>query len=192
MSLEFDWRSLSPFIADRLTEAIESVPADGDPMLRSTIKVLRVTMGDIPPSVALTRIGSLHLDEQNLGVSFAYKGNAELEILLDLDLNAVGNQPSYLEANRFMNTIYTEAPLVTRCRVLVSAVDISVKVDVTHGQKTFIRFEEPPTFSLCIDSNLCYLGPLFQSGMDRVVRIAKQSFRDLPEQIELPIGESEQ
>jgi hypothetical protein len=127
------------------------------------------------------------LEEQNVGVSFRYDGNAELELMVDLDLNAVGSTRDALEVNRFMGTVYTETSLVTKCRFLISALAISVKLDVTHGNQTFIRFEEPPSFSLCIDSNLSLLGPVFQSGMDRIVRIAKKSFRQLPERIEISI-----
>jgi hypothetical protein len=187
MSLEIDWPAIRNFLAAKLRSTIESVPMDVDPMLRSTIKVTHLSLGDSPPHLALSHIITLRLDNQTVGVVAHYDGNAELEIQLDLDRNAVANKPEALEVNRFMGTVYTECPMVTRCRLLFSGFRISVKVEISRGAQTFIRFEEPPAFSICIDSHLSHLGPIFESSMQRIVRFGNQEFAQLPERIEIPL-----
>jgi hypothetical protein len=186
MSVEFDWPALRGHLCETLRSLIESVPADADPMLRSQIKVTRLTFGDDPPHLALAAVKALTLDRQVADVVFRYGGNAELEIVVDLDLNAVGNTRDAVEVNRFMGMVYTECPMVTRCRVLASALRISVRVEVTRGDGLSIRFEEPPELSLAIDSNLSHLGPVWKSALARIIRIANDGFRGLPERI--PIG----
>jgi hypothetical protein len=78
-----------------------------------------------------------------------------------------------------------QCSMVTRCRVLVSAFRISVKVEITHGETSFVHFEEPPSLSLSIDSNLTHLGPIWKSALTRIIRIANDGFRSPPDRIPL-------
>jgi hypothetical protein len=40
---------------------------------------------------------------------------------------------------------------------------------------------------MSIDSNLSYLGSIFESSMQRIARIGNQEFAHLPERIEVPV-----
>lgn len=187
MSFEFDWLPLSEVISARIREAIESVPVDVNPMLEGPVILRKLALGDRPPQVALSHITSLHLDHQAIGAVLRYDGNAELEVVVDLNLNVLGATKNDIEVNRFMGNIYCDAPMKTKCRFLISQIRVTVKVEISHGDVTYFRFEEPPEVSFCIDSNLSLLGPVFESGLQRVMRIMRHEFSRLPEKIELDL-----
>ena len=187
MSLEFDWLPLSEVISGKIRELIESVPKDVNPMLEGPIILRKLSLGDRPPQVALSHIIALHLDHQAIGAVFRYDGNAELEVIVDLNLNVLGATKTDTEVNRFMGNIYCDAPMKTKCRFLISQIRVTVKIEISHGAVSYFRFEEPPEVSFCIDSNLSLLGPVFESGLQRVMRLMKHEFSRLPEKIELDI-----
>jgi hypothetical protein len=148
-------------------------------------------LGDVPPEIAISHITRLKLDEQTIGAVVRFAGNAEIECSVDLNLNTVGGGRAAKEVNRYMGIVYSDAPVVSRCRFSVSQVAISVAVEITHKENVTIRFQERPSLSFSIDSNLSSLGPLFESGLARVVKMANKAFAALPQDIEIPIPKLE-
>lgn len=191
MSFELDWPVLSGVISRKLQSIITEIPPNMNPMLASPITLKRLSLGDDPPQIAITHITSLHLNEQTVGAVVRYHGNAEMEVTMDLDVNVFGATKQMMEMNRFLGNLYCDAPMRTRCRFLISAIRITVKVEVSHGAQSYIRFEEPPEIAFCIDSNMCLLGPIFDSALQRVMKIIRTEFARLPEKIliELPSQE---
>ena len=193
MSFQLDWEALKPFIEDRLRTAVENVPEDVNPMLSSKVKLLSLDLGNSPPTIALTRINSLSLNEQKISAVFRYKGNAKLEILADLNVNALSASTNTHEPMRAMGMVYTTASMKITCRFLVSNFDMILKIAITHSKKrTYFEFEEPPSVALLIDSNLSKLGPIFDSATQRIEKIIRKAYAAFPEQIEIPIPSQEQ
>ncbi|KAK8860348.1 hypothetical protein M9Y10_012012 [Tritrichomonas musculus] len=190
MSLQFDWTALTPFLTEKIWGILESVPDSINPMLKSNVTVKSISLGDEPPHVALSRIISLHLNEQRVELVFRYNGNAEFDLGFVLNLNALGTTTSIVETSRFMGFLYTDQPLIAKCRFLASAFEVIVKVELTHGEETFIKLSEPPIVKFCLESNLSLLGPLFDGGMKKVMRLVRRQFAKFPEKItiDLPPG----
>ena len=191
MSFDLDWPVLSGVISSKLRSIITEIPSTMHPMLASPITLKRLSLGDDPPQIAITHIASLHLDEQTVGAVIRYNGNAEMEVGMDLDVNVFGATKQMIEMNRFLGNLYCDAPIRARCRFLISAIRITVKVEVSHGTQTYIRFEEPPEIAFCVDSNMCLLGPIFDSALQRVMKIVRNAFSRLPEKILLELPSQE-
>ena len=189
MSLEFDWLPLSETISKKVREFIESVPVSFHPLLESMVTLRKLSLGDEPPHCAISHITSLHLDHQIIGAVLRYNGNAEMEIGLDLNLNAAGATKNDVQINRFMGNLYCDARVKTKCRFLISAIRVTVKVEITHGSVSYLRFEEPPDIAFCIDSNLSMLGPVFESALQRIMKMLRNEFSALPERIEFELPE---
>ncbi|KAH0790119.1 hypothetical protein GPJ56_006014 [Histomonas meleagridis] len=189
MSLQIDWVALTPIIMEKLQEIVESIPEGVNPMLKSKIKFNKLFLGDQPPHIAISKITSLHYNEQILSLVFRYEGNAELEVSLDINANSCSVLPKQTIVARHMGTFFTDAPLNIRCRALLSSFQISLKIELNHGEKTFIRFEEPPTLKFTIDSNFSHLGPIFLIAFNRIKKVIKKIFNSLPEKIEIGIPE---
>lgn len=189
MSLQIDWVSLTPFITNKIQSIISSVDSGINPLIISPIKLKKLNLGDDPPTIAISRITSLHINEQVISAIFRYSGNAEIELLMDVSANSCGNTRKLKRTSRFMGSIYTSAPLKTRCRALVSKMDICVKIEIRHenmdSKKIIIRFEEPPSLSLRIHSNFSSLGPIWEMALGRIKKIIKDVYNELPEKIEI-------
>ena len=187
MSLQLDWEALKPFISQKISEAINNVPMDANPMLSSGVKLVFLDLGSVPPTIAITRIVSLSMKEQKINAMFRYKGDMKLEVKVDLNVNALDAREDHHEGMRSMGMVFTSVPLTIPCRFLVSNFEVLFKVAVTHGEKTFFKFEEPPVVSIQIDSNLSKLGPIFESATKRIEKIAKKAYASFPEEIEIPV-----
>jgi len=170
----------------KVREAIRAVPVSANPMLDRPILLKRLLLGDVAPQVALTDTASLHIGEQSAGVVPGYDRDGELEMAVDLNLNGIAATREAASVNRYMGNVFVDAPMPTTCRFLVSAVRVTVKLEVTHGPESFLRFREPPDIAVCIDSNLSMLGPLFSLGLQRAMKVARAAFEALPARIELP------
>ena len=190
MSLQIDWVALTPIIAEKLQDIIESIPGDINPMLKSKIKLKKLDLGDQPPHIAISKITSLHFNEQIVSFVFRYNGNAEIEILMDINANSCGVTERQIKVERLMGTLYTDQPLNIRCRALLSSFQISVKIELNHSEKTFIRFEEPPILKFSIDSNFSHLGPIFIVAFGRIKKVIQKIFSSLPEKIEIEIPQN--
>ena len=183
MSLLFDWTSLTPYLTEKIRNILESVPTSVNPMLYSQIAVKSISLGDEPPHVSLSRIISLHLNEQRVELVFRYNGNAEFDLGFTINLNSLSTTKSIIETSRFMGCIYTDQPLIAKCRFLASTFDLTIKVEVTRGDETFIKLSEPPIVNFCLESNLSLLGPLFEIGLKKVMRMVRRQFAKVPEKI---------
>lgn len=181
MSLQFDWTALTPYLSEKIWGILESVPTSINPMLKSNVTVKSISLGDEPPHIALSRIISLRLNEQKVELVFRYNGNAEFDLSFTLNLNALGTTTSIVETSRFMGFLYTDQPLITKCRFLATTFELIIKVELTHGKETFIRLSEPPIVNFRLESNLSLLGPLFEGGMRKVMRMVRRIFAKFPE-----------
>lgn len=192
MSFQFDWAALTPFLTQKIREAIEAVQPGVNPMLASAIRLIKLDLGTDPPHVAFTKIGTLHMNKQSVSMIVRYNGNAEMEVGLDINMNACGADAITEDSMRHMGLLYSESPMLTTCRFLISAMNLLVKVEITHDDdKVCIRFEEPPKVSLCIDSNLSLLGPIFDAALQRVMRIIRDLYSELPDIIVIDLSEKE-
>lgn len=190
MSLQFDWEALKPFVQEKIGEAISKVPIDANPMLRSKVRLVSMDLGTSPPFVALTRISSLTLKQHKISAIFRYRGNAIIEIKCDLNVNALGARSDHSQSKRMMGMIYTSAPMIIPCRFLLSNFDICFKVNITHGETTFIEFEEPPVVNFTMDSNIGKLGYIFNLSLRRIQKIIRMEYAKLPPKIEIKIPQA--
>lgn len=188
MSLQFDWTALTPYLTRKIREILESVPTSINPMLKSNVTVISISLGDEPPHIALSRIISLHLSEQKVEFVFRYDGNAEFDLSFVLNVNSVGTTKSIVETSRFMGFLYTDQPLIAKCRFLATTFNLVIKAELTHGKETYIQLTEPPIVNFCLESNLSLLGPLFEGGMRKIMRLVRRTFAKFPEKfvIDLP------
>lgn len=187
MSLLFDWTALTPYLTEKIWVILESVPTSINPMLKSNITVKSISLGDEAPHISLSRIISLRLNEQRVELVFRYNGNAEFDLSFTLNLNSCSTTKSIVETSRFMGLLYTDQPLITKCRFLATSFDLIVKVEVTHGDETFIKISEPPIVNFRLESNLSLLGPLFELGLKKVMRMVRREFAKIPEKIVVDI-----
>ncbi|OHT02289.1 hypothetical protein TRFO_30611 [Tritrichomonas foetus] len=187
MSLQFDWAALTPFIAEKVRSIITNLPPTFHPMLESKIRLRGMTLGDEPPHVALSKIISLHLNEQEFALVLRYNGNAEFELEFNLNVNALGSTDEYVQSSRLMGLLYTDTPTVTKCRFLASAFEITVKVEVVHGKESYMKFTEPPIIRFNLDSNLSRLGPIFEGGLRKVMKVTRRMYEKVPEKIMLDL-----
>lgn len=187
MSLLFDWTALTPYLTEKIRDILESVPDSIHPMLKSNITVKSVSLGDEAPHISLSRIISLHLNEQRVELVFRYNGNADFDLGFTLNLNSLSTTKSIVETSRFMGFLYTDQPLIAKCRFLASTFDLIIKVEVTHGNQTVIKISEPPIVNFCLESNLSLLGPLFELGLKKVMRMVRRQFAKFPGQIVVDI-----
>lgn len=177
MSFQFDWTALTPFLSGKLKQILESVPSSVNPMLDSKIKVRSISLGTEPPHISFSRIISLHQNEQVVELVFRYKGNAEFDLQFDLNLNIFNAVNDLITAARFMGCIYTNEPMHTKCRFIASSFEITMKVEVTHGSSSFLKFSEEPLLEFVIDSNLSLLGPIFNGGLQKLMRTIRKIYR---------------
>lgn len=185
MSLQFDWDSLKPYLDMKIKEFIAKLPKSVHPVFESQITLKYIDLGTVPPSVILTNIYSLTKSEQVISAEISYDGNIELEVLVDINANTLGAQEDHNIGMKMMGTVYCNVPLYAHCRFLLSKINLFFKVKVTHSDKIFMEFEEPPKVSLDIDSNLCKLGILFKRALRRVERFISKEFSKLPQKIEI-------
>lgn len=189
MSLQIDWVALTPLITERALAALARVPLGANPLIVSPVRLTRLCLGAEPPTIAITRIAALSLSEQAADATFRYAGSAEAELALDVSANSCGNTRKLRRASRLMGALHTCAPLKTRCRVLVSRVQLCVRVEVRRaGGALRCRFAAPPSLSFAIDSNMACLGPIWAMALGRVRKIIRRAYEELPESIEIDPG----
>jgi len=183
MSLEFDWASLTPFIEQKIRDAIVNIPQSVNPMLSSSISLLSMDLGPTPPSVVFKKISALTMNRKKVSVALSYRGSASFEVSLDMNLNILGATTPSTNSLKFMGTLYSDVPMVTKCRFLASNFDLYTVVAITKDTDTYFEFDEYPSVSFTLDSNLSKLGPLFDSAMKRVESTVEYAFYCLPDKI---------
>jgi hypothetical protein len=70
----------------------------------------QLTFGDHLPHLTSSHLRSLHVEQHTVAAVFSSDGNAELEIVLNLDLNSVDIAPGAVEVNRFIFAIFWNLP----------------------------------------------------------------------------------
>ena len=185
MSFEFDWNSLKPFLEQIISNFIIKIPININPMLNSNIELISINLSNLPPNIILHRIDKLSLNEQKFCTIFNYNGNALIEIKTDLNLNILNTTKKNKNILKFMGMLYSDVPMITKCRFLISNFQLSFKINIIHSKSIFIEFEDPPNINFTLDSNLSKLGPIFESAMNRIENIIKLTFNNLPKKLEI-------
>ena len=187
MSFEFDWFRITPYLTEKLHSIITSIPTTINPMLKSGIKMRSMRLGNEAPHVSLSKIISLHLNEQSVELVIRYSGNAEFELEMVLNVNALGVTDEYVQSSKLIGMLYTDTPIVSKCRFLASKFEITAKVIFVHGRESYIKFTEPPIVGFNLDSNLSLLGPIFEGGIRKIMKLFRNMYSEIPEKIMLDI-----
>ena len=186
MSLIFDWSQWAPYLEPKIKDMIENVDIALVDMLESSPKVNFINLGQTPPLVTLTKISTLTKEQQIFSVSLSYQGNMEFEVIADLNVNCGGCSEQATDAVRHMGFIFTSAPSIFHCRFHISDVSLTLVLEIAHGAQNYLRFEQDPFLSVSIDSNMCKVGPVFDSSLAHVVNMVTKSFSEMPKIIPLP------
>lgn len=185
MAVVFDWEALKPTISQILTEAINSCPPDINPFVASPISLRSINLGAQPPLIAITKILALSEEKKEAQFVVRYSGDAEIEVMLDLNVNFAGFYDQNLQTSRFMNHIYTDPPFLIRTRLLISEIKLYLKVTVSVTDELTVKIDGRPSISMNIDSNLGKLGPIFEGALNRITGMIHKMYSSLPPVIKI-------
>ena len=186
MSLIFDWSRWAPYLEPKIKEVIESVEAHTVDLLSSSPKVNYIRLGQTPPLVTLTKISTLTKEQQIFSVSLSYQGNMEFEVIADLNVNCAGCSEQACDAARHMGLLFTSSSAIYHCRFHISDISLTLVLEIAHGAQNYLRFEQDPSLSVSIDSNMCKVGPIFDGSLGHVMRLVSKTFATMPKIIPLP------